>query len=112
MQQTDNKQMWDRVLGDIEISISRANFSTWFKDTYIARQENGVVFLGVPSDFVKEWLSNKYHKSILRSLRGLNEQVRNIEYIVGKDEETKDLRRKKGGKSEYTLQNYRLRTYI
>ncbi len=81
----DTKQLWDHVLGDIEINVSKANFSTWFKDTYIVKQENGVVFLGVPSGFVKEWLSNKYHKSILKSLRGLNEQVRNIEYVIGKN---------------------------
>lgn len=80
----DNKQLWDRVLGDIEISVSKANFSTWFKDTQVVKRENGIVFLGVPSDFVKQWLNDKYHKTILKSLRGLDEHIRSIEYIIGK----------------------------
>ncbi|MDP3725753.1 MAG: chromosomal replication initiator protein DnaA [bacterium] len=87
----DTKQLWDHVLGDIEINVSKANFSTWFKNTHIVKQENGVVFIGVPSGFVKEWLSNKYHKSILKCLRGLNEQVRNIEYIIAKSDEARVL---------------------
>src|SRR3989344_5754476 len=80
----DNKQLWDQALLDIEIGVSKANFSTWFKNTYIVKQEEGVIYLGVPNSFVKEWLSNKYHKSILRSLRNLHDGVRNIEYLVGK----------------------------
>jgi hypothetical protein len=29
----DNKQLWDSVLVEIEINVSKANFSTWFKNT-------------------------------------------------------------------------------
>ncbi|MBI2108995.1 MAG: chromosomal replication initiator protein DnaA [Parcubacteria group bacterium] len=82
----DNKQLWENVLSDLEIGVSKANFSTWFKNTYIVKQENGIIFLGVPNGFAREWLSNKYHKSILRSLRNLNEGVRSIEYIITKNE--------------------------
>ena len=80
-----NKQLWENVLGELEIGVSKANFSTWFKNTYIVKQEDGVVFLGVPNGFAQEWLSNKYHKSILHSLRALNEGVRSIEYIITKN---------------------------
>ncbi len=81
----DTKELWNTVLGDIETNVSEATFSTWFKDTGIVRVEDGVVFLSVPNQFVKEWLINKYHKSILKKLREGAEQVRNIEYIVSKD---------------------------
>ncbi len=78
----DNKQLWEHTLGELEIAVSKANFSTWFKNTHIVKQEDGIVFLGVPNSFAREWLSNKYHKSILHSLRSLNEGVRNIEYVI------------------------------
>ena len=58
----ENKQLWDSVLAEIELSTSRANFATWFKNTAIVRQEDGIIYLGVPNQFVKEWLFNKYHK--------------------------------------------------
>ena len=58
----DNKQLWENVLVDIELSISKANFSTWFKDTHISKYDDGTVYLNVPNEFVKDWLLNKYHK--------------------------------------------------
>jgi chromosomal replication initiator protein len=81
----DTKQLWESVLGDIEQSVSKATFTTWFKDTGIMKQDEGVIYLSVPNQFVKEWLYNKYHKTILKNLRDLNEQVRNIEYVVNKE---------------------------
>ncbi|OGD66939.1 hypothetical protein A2442_00015 [Candidatus Campbellbacteria bacterium RIFOXYC2_FULL_35_25] len=78
----DNKKIWDKVLLDMELSVSKANFSTWFKDTNILKYENGVVFLSVPNEFVKSWLLEKYHKFILKSLRNLKNNIRNIEYVV------------------------------
>jgi chromosomal replication initiator protein len=82
----ENKTLWGNVLTQIELGISKANFSMWFKDTFIAKQEDGVVYLGVPNVFVKDWLMNKYHKDILKNLRNFGEHIRNIEYIVSKDE--------------------------
>ncbi len=78
----DNKKLWNKVLSDVELSVSKANFNTWFKDTNIIKYENGTVFLSVPNEFVKNWLVEKYNKFILKSLRGLSDGVRNIEYVV------------------------------
>lgn len=85
----DNKTLWENALVDIELTVSKANFTTWFKDAHIARQEDGLVYLSVPNAFVKEWLVNKYHKSILKSLRTLSESIRGVEYVVSKDEPRK-----------------------
>lgn len=91
---TENKSLWDNVLAQIELGLSKANFSMWFKDTYIVKQNDGVVTLGVPNVFVKDWLQNKYHKDILKNLRVFGEHIRNVEYIVSKEEnkaQTKDV---------------------
>ena len=82
----DIKQLWESVLVEIELNVSKASFNTWFKDTYILKEENGVVHLCVPNAFVKEWLANKYHQSILKLLRDLSNSVHTIEYIVSKDD--------------------------
>jgi len=89
MQQLDNEKLWKTTLGEIELSTSKANFSTWFKNTHIIKQDEGIIHLGVPNEFVKEWLYNKYHKEILRSLRGTAEHVRGVEYIICKGEHKK-----------------------
>jgi chromosomal replication initiator protein len=78
----ENKQLWDSVLAEVELTISRANFSTWFKNTKIIKQENGIVSIGLPNEFVKEWLFSKYDKFILKTLRNISEGIRGIEYVI------------------------------
>lgn len=85
----DYKELWQSVLVEIELSISSANFTTWFKDIRIVREEGGVVILSVPNAFVKEWLLTKYHNMILKSLRGLESTIHAVEYVVNKEESRK-----------------------
>lgn len=82
----DTKQLWQSVLVEIELGISKANFTTWFKDTRIVKEDDGVVVLSVPNAFVKEWLLTKYHGTILKSLRNLKSSISSIEYVVNKEE--------------------------
>lgn len=77
-----NEELWLRVLSEIELAVSRANFVTWFKDTRILDQAEGMVTVGVPNGFSKEWLENKFHKSILRSLRSNLPDVRAVNYSI------------------------------
>jgi chromosomal replication initiator protein len=85
----DHKTLWENALTEIELSTSKANFTMWFKDTFIVKIDGGVTHLGVPSVFVKDWLFNKYHKFILKSLRTFNEHIRALEYIVVSREDSK-----------------------
>ena len=73
-----NKELWQIALGDIELSISKANFITWFKNTCILDIKDGQVTLGVPNGFAKEWLENKYNLYILRALRNIQPEVREV----------------------------------
>lgn len=82
----ENKALWERTLTEVELEVSKANFSTWFKNTRIAKQEAGVVSIGVQNEFVRDWLQNKYSSTILRILRNLSEQVRGIEYVITKED--------------------------
>ena len=83
---TTTKELWENALVELELTISKPNFNTWFKDTHIVRVEDGTVFLGVPSQFARDWLSTKFHKDIVRSLRMLSESVRNVEYVISRSQ--------------------------
>lgn len=85
----DTKQLWDKTLKDLESLISKANFTTWFKDTYIIRFEDNVVCLSVPNAFVQEWLFKKFHQTILKILRSTSPSIHSLEYVVSKDERNK-----------------------
>jgi chromosomal replication initiator protein len=82
----DYKQLWQSVLVEMELGVSKANFSTWFKDTRIVKEDGGTIVLSVPNAFVKEWLLTKYHNSILRSLRNIENSIHAVEYVVNKEE--------------------------
>jgi len=69
-----NEQVWQALLGEIEINLSRANFVTWFKDTFISSFEEGRVVVCVPNAFVKRWLEEKYHKNIISALENITKQ--------------------------------------
>lgn len=81
---TTTKELWENALVELALAISRPNFNTWFKDTHIVRVEEGVVYLGVPSQFARDWLSSKFHKDILHTLRSLSESVRAVEYVISR----------------------------
>ena len=82
----DTKQLWGKCLIEIETGVSKANFSTWFKNTCILKEENGVVCIGVPNEFVRDWLKNKYHKLITKTIADAYENMRAVEYIITKIE--------------------------
>lgn len=67
----------------MELSLSRANFTTWFKSTSILSKDNQSIVVSVPNGFIKEWLENKFNKKILTSIRILTPEVRDIKYVIG-----------------------------
>ncbi|MES2060086.1 MAG: chromosomal replication initiator protein DnaA [Patescibacteria group bacterium] len=85
----EKESLWNKVLSDMGLTLSKANFAMWFKDTFIVKIEEGTVSVGVPSAFVKEWFASKYHKMIFKSLREASEHVRAIEYVIVKSDAKK-----------------------
>jgi len=77
-----NEELWQAALSELETTVSKANFVTWFQNTSIATIQGGNVVLHVPNAFTKEWLEYKYHKFILKAVRNLAPEIRGIEYII------------------------------
>lgn len=79
----ENNELWKAVLSEMEVSLSRANFTTWFKGTNIISNSNGAVLVSVPNGFVKEWLENKFNKQIFKVVKNYCPETREIKYMVG-----------------------------
>ncbi|HSX43001.1 MAG TPA: chromosomal replication initiator protein DnaA [Candidatus Saccharimonadales bacterium] len=75
-------KLWQAVLGDIEISLSRGNYLTWFKNTQLIRQDNEKLTIGVPNVFIKQQLERKYNDLVTETVRknGIESPV--IEYKI------------------------------
>ena len=90
-----NQEIWQITLGEIELSISKANFITWFKSTNILSNKEGKITIGVPNGFTKEWLKNKYNKIIFTALRNTIGSVKDIEYIISSEEKSQKKKQQK-----------------
>lgn len=90
MSMLEPTKLWESALNSIELGVSKANFNTWFKGTFIVKESDGVVELGVPNLFVKDWLHKKYHSLILKTLRDVADNVRSVEFVITKNGPKKD----------------------
>jgi chromosomal replication initiator protein len=77
-----NEELWQTALGEIELSISKANFITWFKNTAIFSIKDGHVIISVPNGFAKEWLENKYDLYILRALKNIQDDIKSVSCLI------------------------------
>ncbi len=76
----NNEQLWQAILGELEVSISKANFTTWFKNTFVLEQEDNKLIVAVPNTFTKTWLENKYNKAIISALKKITQNKLNEIY--------------------------------
>lgn len=78
-----NEQLWRAALGELELLITKANFTTWFKNTFVAEITERSVVIGVPNGFTKAWLETKYHSAIQKALQNaLQRDVAAVDYRV------------------------------
>lgn len=77
-----NQQLWQAILGNLELTLSKANFTTWFKNTSIIEKSDIGIVIGVPNAFTKEWLQNKYHQEIIKALKTIAPEIKEIKYQI------------------------------
>ncbi|MCA9345825.1 hypothetical protein KC871_04405, partial [Candidatus Saccharibacteria bacterium] len=52
--------LWQAILGEVELSVSRGSYVTWFKNTRVLRSEDNKVVIGVANIFAKQQLEKKF----------------------------------------------------
>jgi len=74
--------LWQAVLGEIELSVSRGSFVTWFKNTCLLKQKDGIYIIGVPNIFIKQQLERKFNDLIKETLKKNGVDPKGIEYKI------------------------------
>lgn len=86
-----NHDIWQAVLAEFELKVSKANFTTWFRNTGICEYDGSYVVICVPNDFTKSWLEKKYNSDIIKSLERITgKPIKKIEYRVENIKNIKD----------------------
>ncbi|MFA6918820.1 MAG: chromosomal replication initiator protein DnaA [Patescibacteria group bacterium] len=94
------QQLWQATLGELELLISKANFTTWFKNTGISSVDDGRIVISVPNAFTKEWLEKKYHPTIVKALRNATEN--NVKDVIYKIETVNAMRNQQAANEKAT----------
>jgi chromosomal replication initiator protein len=74
--------LWQTVLGEIELSVSRGNFVTWFKNTQLIKLKDNIAVVGVPNIFVKNQLERKFNDLVLEILSKNGTSPDRVEYKI------------------------------
>ncbi|MBI2025306.1 chromosomal replication initiator protein DnaA [Candidatus Kaiserbacteria bacterium] len=104
MDKSNPRELWEYVLTQVELSISPANFNTWFRSSFIVKiGDDGVLYVGVPSQFFKDWYLKKFHTLLLKVVRDVSYEFRNIEYLIVKDERRRVVKEPKNTRGSMEL---------
>lgn len=89
----DADALWQSVLGEIELSVSRASYITWFKNTRLLRSSADGLVVGVPNIFAKQQLEVKFSDLIEQVLTKNGVDSKNVTYKIHTPrEKTQDIR--------------------
>jgi len=74
--------LWQSVLGEIELSVSHANFTTWFKNTELVDHTDDAVTIAVPNIFAKRQFEVKFDDQIRSILEKNGVSPKRVTYTV------------------------------
>lgn len=74
--------LWQSVLGDIELTVSRASFATWFKQTELLEVQGNKAIIGVANIFAKQQLQAKFNSQLVATFKKVGSDVNKIEYVI------------------------------
>ena len=77
-----DERLWQSVLGEIELGVSRGSFVTWFKNTVLLDLSDSQAVIGVPNIFAKQQLEVKFKDQIIEALKNNDRSVSNIEFKI------------------------------
>jgi len=79
----DAKQVWRAALGELQVSLSPANFETWLRDTTLVDVDENRFRIAVPNGFAKDWLETRYRSLISQTLARIVGYSVQVEFVVG-----------------------------
>jgi chromosomal replication initiator protein len=79
----DAKQVWRAALGELQVSLSPANYETWLRDTQLVDVEEQRFRIAVPNGFAKDWLETRYRSLISQTLARIVGYSVQVEFVVG-----------------------------
>lgn len=75
-------EIWHATLGELQLQMPKATFDTWVRPTHAIAYHDGEMTIGVHSPYAKEWLENRLHATIARTVTGIVGRTVQLHYVV------------------------------
>lgn len=83
------QRIWNTALGQLQLHVTRPNYDTWLKDTEGLRVEAGTFVVGVPTEFIKEWLSTRMRSLVSQTIGSILGRPTEVTFeIIGQNGHT------------------------
>jgi hypothetical protein len=76
------EKLWEMTLGQLQLQMTRATFDTWLRDTWLVSADDGLWQVGVKNDAAREWLENRLHDAVSRTVTNIAGHPVAVEYVV------------------------------
>ncbi len=84
---TNAASTWAATLGQLQMTVTPANYETWLRDTVGLRHEEAAFVVGAQTDFATEWLTTRMRPLIAKTLaRVLGHAIDVTFEVVRRDE--------------------------
>ena len=74
--------LWQSVLGEIELSVSHATFTTWYKNTELVSHNEDEIVISVPNIFAKKQFEVKFNDQVKKVLANNGVEPKKITYTI------------------------------
>ncbi len=83
----DKERVWLTVLENLKLSLSSANFATWFSRTFIVNttevdSQRQIMEIGCPSSFISNTIENRYYALIKNTLDQITKKKNDLVFVV------------------------------
>ena len=76
------RHVWDAVLGDLQLQVTRPSYETWLKDTVGVAQRDGEFVVGTPNAFVAEMLEQRMYSLISQAMERITKVPVEVRFEV------------------------------
>jgi len=85
------REIWEAVLGELQLQLTRTNYDTWLRETVGLSYQGDQFVVGVPSPFAIEWLEQRLHSLIKKTLMGITGHDLRVRFQIHQQEQDKLL---------------------
>ena len=81
-QNSELLEQWEQVSQSLRHDIGNAVFDSWLSPLRPLSLSQGVMYLGAPTSFLRDWVTSHYTNDILSLWQTLSTDIQGIEIVV------------------------------